>query len=87
MAISEKSDIFSLVSACASSVERLTLGVQEVADWDSVILVAVVRLLLEHLLGMLLRPDTHVLLTKGLDMVANVGILLRYLSVIVQWPR
>jgi len=55
---------------------RLTLSVQEVVDWDSVILVSVIRHLLEHLCGMLLRTHAHVLLSKSLDMVADVGVLL-----------
>ncbi len=54
--------------------EELTLSVQEVADWDSVIaLLAVDCGVLEHLINVRLGSDTHILLTQVFDMCVNVG--------------
>jgi len=52
------------------------LGVQEVADGYRVALLRLDRGVLEHLVGVALRADAHVLLAERLHVLANVGILL-----------
>jgi hypothetical protein len=53
------------------------LSVQEVADGDGMaVLLALVGGLLEHLVGVALGTHTHVLLAKGVHVVADVGVLL-----------
>ena len=54
--------------------EALTLSVQEVAHWDTVItLVVVDGGILEHLINVRLRSNTHVLLAEVLDVGVDVG--------------
>ncbi len=54
--------------------EVLTLSVQEVAHGDTVITVLVDGGILEHLIDVRLRSNTHVLLTEVLDVGVDVGI-------------
>lgn len=53
-----------------------TLSVQEVADSDGVTGLSVHGGLLEHLIGVLLGANTHVLLAESLHVLANVCALL-----------
>jgi hypothetical protein len=52
---------------------RLTLGIQEVADGDGVAALVVDRGILEHLIGVGLGADAHVLLAQMLHMSIDVG--------------
>ena len=88
--ISEKSTALSAAYRDAmSDVERaqLTLSIQEVAHGDSVVRAVLVDgSLLEHLIGVRLGSDAHVLLAKVLDMSVDVcgGQLLRERD-LLQW--
>lgn len=79
MVISEKSTI--MVKWIRTSIaDGLTLSIQEVAHGDSVVRAVLVDgSLLEHLIGVRLGSDAHVLLAKVLDMSVDVcgGQLLR----------
>lgn len=55
---------------------REVLSVQEVADGNGVALLRLDRGVLEHLVGVALRADAHVLLAERLHVIANVGVLL-----------
>ena len=57
------------------------LGVQEVADGDRVAALRLDGGVLEHLIGVALRADAHVLLTERLHVLTNVGVLL----MLCQW--
>jgi hypothetical protein len=79
MAISEKSASCQNEYIKESRQEmQHTLSVQEVADSHGVTTasVSVERRFLEHVVGVLLGANAHVLLTKGLNVLANVGALL-----------
>jgi hypothetical protein len=52
------------------------LGVQEVADGDGVAALGLDGGVLEHLVGVALRADAHVLLAERLHVLSNVGVLL-----------
>ena len=52
------------------------LRIQEVVNRDKVAILGVIRLLLEHLLGVAVRANAHVLLTQTADVVGDVGALL-----------
>lgn len=55
-----------------------TLSVQEVADWNEVVTLLVVDGgVLEHLAGVGLWADAHVLLAEVLDLSVDIGILLQ----------
>lgn len=54
--------------------EALTLSVQKVAHWDAVLTILVDGGVLEHLINVRLRSNTHVLLAEVLDVGIDVGI-------------
>ena len=54
--------------------EALTLSVQKVAHWDAVFTIFVDGSVLEHLINVRLRSNTHVLLAEVLDVGIDVGI-------------
>jgi hypothetical protein len=55
-----------------SDIGKLTLRIEEVRNRNTVILLVMDSSVLEHLLDMGLRSDTHVLLTEMLDMSVHV---------------
>lgn len=57
--------------------DQRTLGIEEVLHGNEVATILVDRGLAEHLLGVLLGADTHVLLTKASHVVTDVVLLLR----------
>jgi hypothetical protein len=73
MVISEKSAKRTLATTHVAVNCNLTLSVKEVGDWDSVTAVSVNRSVLEHLLGMRLRSDAHVLLSEVFRVCLHVG--------------
>lgn len=79
--ISEKSGgVSGCLKLCADAVGRWrTLGVQEVADGHWVRAIGNVGCL-EHLLGMVLRLDAHVLLAERLCVLLNVCVFLGAVS-------
>jgi hypothetical protein len=78
--ISEKS-IELLADGAGLVCSRLTLSVQEVADWHSVLTIAFEGGVLEHMLSMSLWSDAHVFLAKSLCVSANVGGSLSSMSI------
>ncbi len=71
--ISEKSAIALEWNWCRSRL-ILTLSIQEVADWHNMIrAIQVDSGILEHLIAMRLRTNTHILLAKMLYMSVDVG--------------
>lgn len=60
---------------------QLTLCVEEVVDQDWVTSLCVYGLLAEHLFGLLLRTNAHVLLAESCHLIANAVLVLRRLSV------
>lgn len=58
----------------------LTLSVQEVADWNCMVIASLEGSVLEHMVAMSLWSDAHVLLAEGLCMSANVGSFLPIVS-------
>jgi hypothetical protein len=71
--ISEKS-LFALGAARRVEMGELTLRIQEVAYWHFVVRpIRVDSCVLEHLIDMGLRPNSHVLLTEVLDVSVNIG--------------
>jgi len=59
------------------------LGIQEVADGNCVIAIALEALFLEHLLTMPLWSDAHVFLAKSFYVTPNVGGFLSNVSICV----
>lgn len=57
------------------------MSVEEVVDRNWVTLLCLVGAVLEHLLGVSLRADSHVLLAEATNMLSDVGALLDDVSV------
>lgn len=51
----------------------LTLSIQEVADWNCMVIAAFECCILEHVVAMSLWADAHVFLAESLCVSANVG--------------
>lgn len=63
----------------------LTLSVQEVANGNCMVTVALEGGVLEHVVAMSLWSDTHVLLAESLCVSANVGGFLSIVSTCVRY--
>lgn len=58
----------------------LTLSIQEVADWNCMVIATLEGRVLEHVVAMSFWSDAHVLLAESLCMSANVGGFLSIVS-------